>query len=99
MRAYNTQAIKYTTGTETVRTFADRNTHTGTPLERSFCRVCGSPVAIQTALQPGRVFIPAGALDDTSLQDQVPLSENFVDARVAWIGKVAEKRMAGRKKA
>jgi hypothetical protein len=95
---FKVQAITYTTSTENIKTYADPNTNTGTPLERSFCSNCGSPVAIHTGLQPGRVFVPSGTFDDRSLQNQVPISENFVEDRVAWIGQVTAKQMSGTKK-
>ena len=89
------QVVTYTAGVDAIKRFTDKNTKTGTPLERSFCSICGSPVAIQTALQPGRIFVPAGLLDDKALQDMVPMSENFVEERVGWMGQVAAKEMPG----
>jgi hypothetical protein len=91
------KVITYTSGAESVKTYVITNTKTGTPAQRSFCSNCGSPLAIRTDIQPGRVFIPSGTFDDKALRNQVPLLENFVEDRVSWMGEVAENQISGSK--
>lgn len=69
------QAIVHISGAETIKTYFDTNTMTGTPLGRSFCGNCGSPVALRTGMQPGKVFIPSGCLDDRALMDLMPMAD------------------------
>ena len=85
------KALTYTTETPPIAVYADKNTDTGRPLERSFCSVCGSPIALRTNLQPGRVMIPSGVLDGNGVQDPVPQEENFLGDRVGWMGDVGGK--------
>ena len=92
------QAVTYIAGAENIKTYSDTNTNTGTPLIRSFCSICGSPVAIRTGIQPDQIFIPSGTFDDRNLCNQVPLIENFVEERMTWLGQVAERQISGAKK-
>ena len=84
---------------DNIRVYVDHNTNSANPLERFFCGVCGSPVAIRTPLQPGMVFVPSGTLEGQELHNHMPQSENFVGDRVTWFsGGVADaNQMAGRK--
>lgn len=68
----------------TLRTYTDTNTQSGKPLLRSFCGSCGSPVKIETAANPGKVFVPAGLIEEVEVRDGMPESENWVRSRVGW---------------
>ena len=83
----------YTSGADSIQTYLDKNTGSGIPLERSFCRLCGSPLAIRTKHQPGKVMIPSGALDGKGIQDPEPESENYGGEKVKWLDFVAAKKM------
>ena len=55
----------------------------GQPVQRHFCNKCGSPIISKVTVIPGKVFIKAGTLDDTSwLQPQMNI---WCSSRQPWV--------------
>ena len=63
------------------------------PLEWSFCRFYGSPLAIRTKLHPGKFMIPSGALHGEGVQGLEPQSENYAHDKVKRLSFVAANNM------
>lgn len=58
----------------------------GHPVHRHFCGRCGSPIAVKTALMPGKVVVKAGTLD--SMDGLQPRTEIYTDHAVTWLAPV-----------
>lgn len=54
----------------------------GNELTRHFCGDCGSPVYTSSPVQPDRVYVKAGLLDDPSLVR--PARQAWTASKVAW---------------
>jgi hypothetical protein len=52
-------------GEENLATFVDRG-ESGKPVNRRFCKKCGSPIVSIVEMMPDLIFIKAGTLDDKS---------------------------------
>lgn len=51
------------TNKENLTTYEDKATTSGTPLMRSFCKSCGSPVYTSTSAMPGSIFLRLGSFE------------------------------------
>lgn len=52
------------TTTGTLTTYEDRDTHSGNPVYRRFCAICGSPIFSDLAAGNGMTIVKAGTLDE-----------------------------------
>ncbi len=68
--------------TGTLKTYEDHG-DSGRPVLRKFCPECGSPVITTIPAMPGRVFIKAGTLDDTSWL--APQTHIYCDSMQPWV--------------
>lgn len=75
-------ACELTGATQIFRTEASD----GAPIERSFCRTCGSPIMASSSRteEQGVVIIKAPLLD--RFQDLKPTMQIFCDGAVTWLG-------------
>lgn len=76
-----------------MKTYVDTTTKSGTPLHRSFCPHCGSPVRLTTAFAPLSTFVavPAGTLDGGKESEMrragwQPDAEYFIEDRAGCLG-------------
>jgi hypothetical protein len=72
------------TGAADVTTYVDRETQSGQPLTRAFCRVCGSKISATTPLNDAIVSVPAGVLESAG-KDWAPHKEQFCGDKVGWV--------------
>lgn len=68
---------------ETLAVYQDVGQDSGQPVQRYFCRACGSPIKSEGALAPGLVFVKAGTLDDTTWL--APSMAMWCDSSQPWL--------------
>jgi len=69
--------FSYTTGADLVQRY-----QSSPPMQRSFCKNCGSKLAIEWEEMPDNLWVAAGTLDDDpGLKPQFHI---FVGSKVAW---------------
>ena len=62
----------------------------GRDVRRAFCGNCGSPIVSRCDILPGKAFIKAGTLDDTS--KLAPTAEIWCEEAQDWTPQIAETR-------
>ena len=60
--------------------YQDTNTDSGTPVERSFCGNCGSPIYSATSKAPGMLIVKLGLFDDIPK----PATEGYCKSMSSW---------------
>jgi hypothetical protein len=63
--------------------FEDKDTTSGSPVLREFCRTCGSPIRSVLVANPSIVAVKAGSLDDP--HPFAPQMHIFTRSRLRWI--------------
>ena len=69
------------TGKEEIKTYTDKDTESGTPMERQFCGRCGSQLFVVTPLLEGCVSVFAGGWVKEE-RDWSPMREQFAGCNV-----------------
>jgi hypothetical protein len=69
-------------GEENLATFVDRG-ESGNPVNRRFCKKCGSPIVSLVEMMPNLTFIKAGTLDDKSWLR--PTMHVWCDSAQPWV--------------
>ena len=90
------QQYKIDSGAEHVKIYQDKDTDSGSMLERAFCSNCGSNLSIRNTTNPkmsDNIVICAGSVDG-NYKDYKPQSELFTHRRHAWVPEVARKKKA-----
>lgn len=72
-------AFEVTKGTP--KTFT-KTADSGQPITRHFCGDCGAPLYTSSSLQPEKIYVKAGALDDPDVVR--PAYQSYTRSRVAW---------------
>ncbi len=72
-------AFEVTKGTP--KTFT-KTADSGQPITRHFCGDCGAPLYTSSSLQPEKIYVKAGALDDPDVVR--PAYQSWTRSRVAW---------------
>jgi len=85
------------TGADTLKSYADSNTLSGTEVSRQFCGACGSTMFASTPNRAEFILVSAGTVDG-GLDDEVlaPKTELFCKDKRSWMGmgKVVDSRDA-----
>ncbi|KAF4853591.1 hypothetical protein CGCSCA4_v002089 [Colletotrichum siamense] len=77
------ESVALTSGSDLVSHFTLSNTSSGSPKEKAFCRVCGTPLWTAPASAQGQfLLIRTSLLDGGS--NLTPEAEIFVKSRPAW---------------
>lgn len=65
------------------KTFEDRATESGNPVERDFCGTCGSPIRSRPTSGPPVVAVKAGTLDDPA--PFPPAMHIWTCSKLGWV--------------
>lgn len=68
--------------------FSDTDTESGAPVERQFCRACGSPIRSLPAATPKIAAVKAGTLDDAGAY--APQVHIWTRSKLPWVELPAE---------
>lgn len=63
--------------------FSDTDTESGAPVERQFCRACGSPIRSLPAATPKIAAVKAGTLDDAGTY--APQVHIWTRSKLPWV--------------
>ncbi|MBN9478876.1 MAG: GFA family protein [Bordetella sp.] len=63
--------------------FSDTDTESGAPVERQFCRACGSPIRSLPAATPKIAAVKAGTLDDAGAY--APQVHIWTRSKLPWV--------------
>lgn len=66
-----------------LKTFEDRDTHSGEPVLRQFCEICGSPIRSLSAASPRIAIVKAGTADDPGRF--VPALHVWTSTKLPWV--------------
>ncbi|KAK5091454.1 hypothetical protein LTR05_001637 [Lithohypha guttulata] len=91
---YKHEQYKVDSGSEFVKIYEDRDTDSGSTLERTFCSNCGSNLSIRNVTNPkskDNIVVCAGSVDD-NYKDFVPQSQLFAHRRHAWVPEIQKKK-------
>ncbi|KAI0737141.1 Mss4-like protein [Irpex lacteus] len=82
---FKKEHFRLTKGEDTLRTFLDDATDSGTAVHRSFCPSCGSTLAVGITHNDDRVGILAGTVDDDVSGLWKPEFEVYCKDRPKWL--------------
>ncbi|KAI5893812.1 uncharacterized protein SCHCODRAFT_02700393 [Schizophyllum commune H4-8] len=80
--------LAITKGARSLSTFADKNTDSGKPFERSFCSKCGTPLFGTPMVDPSIRTVSTGSLDAESRARTAPTKEFYDHTKRAWLPKI-----------
>ncbi|ETN46712.1 uncharacterized protein HMPREF1541_00899 [Cyphellophora europaea CBS 101466] len=72
--------VEFLRGKGGIKTYADPETMSGTPVNRNFCGTCGCPIFSQTPVYKGKIILKLGLYPKLP----VPEWESFVKDKQAW---------------
>jgi hypothetical protein len=93
------QNYSVTSGESNIKIYKDKNTDSGSELERAFCTDCGSNLYIRNITDPKmsmNVVVCGGSVDD-NFKTFVPQSELFGHRRHGWVPELKRKPKGGAK--
>ncbi|KAB8273906.1 Mss4-like protein [Aspergillus minisclerotigenes] len=83
---YHRSNLTISQGHDTLRTYKDSATHSGSPVDRSFCGNCGSNLFCENKEKgPGLVIVTSGTMDLEDGQSWQPVMEFYCKDKKTWL--------------